>query len=300
MRYLKIFFCSALLYAQSGAPLNLNALDPDPAAAFDDITQGMHLLQNFTFGTNPDRAIGAIEQLATFFEPYGISGTTVINQEWERYQPFNTENFVFVDQALNLTATIAPKKGGLAPGGINSGQIWTKQTFRPGSDGFASHMAYAFEVRMQVPGGPGMWPAAWFYTKSPQPGMNDGSEIDNPEFFNMKGQNQFDWTGFQHGPGHGGRIYSLKGRNGIWHPDIDFSADYHNYQTLWTPDAVYKYVDGMLVDAELFKWTSPGAAQFGVNLAVGSSNPKLPGLQPTSLEQFPAVLSIAHIRIWAL
>jgi len=299
MQYLKIFLCFALLCAQSTS-YPLDSLDPDITARFEDVTQGMRLIQNYTFGTDFDRAIGAINQLSELFDPYGIAGTAVINQEWERYQPFNTENFVFTARALNLTATI-PKKGGLMPGGIHSGQIWTKRTFRPGSDGFAAPMVYAFEVRMQVPSGSGMWPAAWFYTKSSVPGMNDGSEIDNPEFFNMQNQNQFDWTGFQHGPGQGSQIYSLKGKNGVWHPSVDFSSDYHSYQTLWTPDAVYKYVDGALVDAHQFKWTSPGSAHLGVNLAVGSSNSSgLPGLQPKSLKQFPAVLSVEHIKIWVL
>jgi hypothetical protein len=37
-----------------------------------------------------------------------------------------------------------------------------------------------------------------------------------------------------------------------------------------------------------------------VNLAVGSSaTQSLPGLQPVSLNEFPAALSIDHIKIWA-
>jgi hypothetical protein len=115
----------------------------------------------------------------------------------------------------------------------------------------------------------------------------------------MKWQNEFDWTGGQAGPGMGAQIYSIKTNSLIWHPGMNFSAEFHDYQTLWTPSAVYKYVDGRLVHAQSFRWTAKGAAQLIVNLAVGSSDTvNLPGLQPTSVSQFPSALSIDHISIW--
>jgi len=271
-----------------------NFIDPSTTATFGQAIQGMSVINDYEFGTGLGKNVTTLQHLSANFNPYGIAGTTVINQEWERYQPFNTKNFVFTENSLNLTATI-PNGGGLFSGGIHSGQIWTKQTYTPGRTGYT---VYATEVRMQIPAGQGMWPAAWFYTQSPEPGQNDGSEIDNPEFFNMEWQDQFDWTGFQHGPGVGSQIYSIKTNQWVWHPGLNFSADYHDYQTLWTPDAVYKYVDGTLVYAAFFKWTAAGSAQLGVNLAVGSSE-GLPGLQPTSLAEFPAALSIDHIAIWA-
>jgi hypothetical protein len=143
-------------------------------------------------------------QLAESFTPYGIAGTTVIHQEWERYQTFNDRTFVLTPSSLDLTATI-PEGGGLFPGGIYSGQIWSKEIYQPGLTG---HDVYAFEVRIKIPNGQGMWPAAWLYAL--KPGETDGSEIDNPEFFVMQWQNQFDWTGFQHGPSQGAQIYSIK------------------------------------------------------------------------------------------
>ena len=268
--------------------------DPPTSATFAQVTKGMEVIEDYTFGTGYGRAIGTIQQLALHFNPYGVAGTTVINQEWERYQPFNAQNFVFAENSLALTATI-PKGGGLFPGGIHSGQIWSKQTFKPDVTGYT---VYAFEVQMRVPSGAGMWPAAWFYTA--HWGQDDGSEIDNPEFFVMKWQNEFDWTGAQHGPGQGPEIYSIKTNQWVWHPNLNFSADYHNYQTFWTPDAVYKYLDGTLIYAQSFKWTAPGPANIGVNLAVGSSNSQsLPGLEPTSLNEFPSAVSIDHIRVWA-
>lgn len=151
-----------------------------------------------------DKTIGNIQQLALDFNPYGIAGTTVINQEWQNFMPFNVQNFVFTDHSLDITATI-PKKGGLFPRGINSGQIWSKKIFKPEVTG---NTVYAFEVQMRMPTGPGMWSSAWFYT--PQPGQDDHSEIDNPEFCVMKWQNELDWTGTEHGPAAGAEIYSIK------------------------------------------------------------------------------------------
>jgi beta-glucanase (GH16 family) len=284
-----LMILSSCLMAQTPS-----SFDPKTTQSFAEATAGMHIMQDYTFGTNAGKAITDLQRLANYFEPYGIAGTTVINQEWERYQKFNPENFVFKPNSLDLTATLA-NNGGLRPGGINSGQIWSKQTFQPGRTG---HSVYAFDVRMRIPSGNGMWPAFWLYTKTPEPGKSDGSEIDNPEFFIMSTQDESDWTGYSHGPGVGESIYSIT-RKGILHQQVKFSSDYHDFQTLWTPDAVYKYIDGKLVDARRFKWTSPSPANFGVNLAVGSSIPDLPGLKPTSLSQFPSALSIEFIRVWA-
>lgn len=266
---------------------------PSTTASFGEVIRSMQPLVDYTFGTGEDRTVKDRGRLAQEFNPYGIAGKTPINQEWNRYQPFNEENFVFTANTLDLTATV-PKGGGLFPGGIHSGQICTKQTFQPGREG---HAGYAFDVRMKVPGGPGMWPAVWLYTQ--EPGKNDDSEIDNPEFFNMKRQTEFDWTGSQHGPGQGSELYSAKTSKWGWHPGINFSKDYHSFQTVWTSNAVYKYVDGKLIYAQEFRWTARGPAQLIVNLAVGSSLPELEGLQPTSLAQFPSALSVEYIKIWA-
>jgi len=93
----------------------------------------------------------------------------------------------------------------LFPGGINTGQIWSKRIFKPTVTGYT---VYAFEVRMKIPTG----------------------------------------------PGQGRDIYSIKSNPWTWRPGLNFSADYHNYQTFWTPN---------------------------------------------SLSEFPAALSVDHIRIWA-
>lgn len=273
--------------------LPLYAQDPSTSETFEQYVQGMQPTGWYNFGTASGCTVCNMQQLAAAFNPYGIGGTIVLHQEWERYQPFNTQNFVFRANSLDLTATI-PSGGGLWPGGINSGQIWTKQTFQPGVTG---HNVYAFMVRMKIPNGQGSWPGSWFYTA--QPGISDGSEIDNPEFFVMEWQNQYDWTGFDHGPNAGSIIYSNLSNPWTWRPGIDFSAGYHDYELIWTPDATYKYVDGQLILAQQFKYTAQGPAQLGINLGVGSDEADLPGLQPTSLSEFPMTLSVQYISMWS-
>jgi hypothetical protein len=282
---------TALLISTAAYGQNPAFHDPAVTATFDQAVAalGMQGQAGYRFGTNATKNVINLTILSTYFSAYGIAGTNVINSEWERYQPFNASNFQLMPDSLDLVATI-PQGGGLFPGGINSGQIWTQHTYQPVTTGA---QYYAFSVRMKTPGGPGMWPAAWFYTK--QPGLNDDSEIDM-EFFDAQWQNEFDWSGFNHGAGTGADFYSIMTNQFVWHPGLNFSADYHEYQFIWTPDAIYKYVDGTLIKATWFKWTSNGPAQFGINLAVGT--PNMPGLLPTSVSQFPARISIDSLTIW--
>lgn len=267
--------------------------DPSTSQTFEQFVQGMQCIGWYSFGTGTGSTITNLQQLATVFNPYGIAGTSVVHQEWERYQPFNSTNFVFTSNSLNLTATI-PSGGGLWPGGINSGQIWSQRTFAAGVTGYT---VYAFLIRMKIPNGPGMWPGSFLMTK--QWGQTDGSEIDNPEFFVMQYQNQYDWTGNNHGPGVGANIYSILSNPWTWRPGIDFPADYHDYELVWTPDATYKYVDGQLIYANYFRWTAPGPAQLGIVMGVGSNEADLAGLTPNSLSEFPMSLAIQYITIFA-
>jgi beta-glucanase (GH16 family) len=267
--------------------------DPAATETFEQVVQQMQPILWFSFGTGPGANITSLSQLAQYFDPYSsVAGKSVIHQEWERYQPFNPANFVLTTNSLNLTAAI-PNGGGLWNGGINSGQIWSKQTFEPGVTG---HNVYAFLARMKIPNGKGYWPAFWFYPRQ----RGDGSEVDVMEFAMMEWQNQFDWTGFDHGPGlNGGEIFSQLTNQWTWSPGIDFSADYYNYELVWTPDATYKYVNGSLVFASHFHWTASTPGQMAINLAVGADDPTLPGLIPVSAAEFPSALSIQYIAAWA-
>src|ERR1700761_4189298 len=118
----------AFLYLSSFPATAQTFTNPSTSETFLEAIQNLSVLQNYEFGTNSDRNVKTISQLSTIFSPYGIAGHNVINEEWERYQAFNTTNFAFTATSLNLTATI-PSGGGLFPGGIDSGQIWTNATY---------------------------------------------------------------------------------------------------------------------------------------------------------------------------
>lgn len=274
------------------------------AVTFTDFISGYTLDHDWEFGSDVSRNVNDITDLAVDWVPYGIAGTTPINQSWERYQvppfpgTFNTTNYVFTPTSLELTATI-PGGGGLFNGGINSGQINTKTTWNPVTSG----KTYAFEGRMKTPrNSVGMWPAFWLYTKTP--GQDDHSEIDFFEIFTMTGENSHNLNMFIHGPNVGSTVYSIPGFGppcgSCWTPGFDFSYDYHLYQEIWTPTQEYHFIDGQLIVQRNFLYSAVGAAQLIVTLAVGSDDTVgLPGLQPTSLAQFPMKFAIDHIKQWS-
>ena len=91
---------------------NSSSLDPPTTATFDQAIAGFSKIDNFDFGTAPNRTIKSLADLSRSFNPYGIAGTSEINQEWARYQPFNSKNFVFTNFSLNIEATL-PATGGV-------------------------------------------------------------------------------------------------------------------------------------------------------------------------------------------
>jgi hypothetical protein len=301
-----------LILAACAASLGAQSLSTDVSTSLSFFqalsSQSMNLTKSYTFGTGCNANVTNMTQLAASFDPYGIAGTGTINQEWEVYQNFTAGagiNFVFTATTLNLTATIPPG-GGLFAGGINSGQIWTKATYTPG---FAGVTVVAQEVVMQIPHGKGSWPAAWWYMKNASTPFNfpqaDGSEIDNPEFFVSNTENTFDWTGYSHPTPRNTQpnFYQIPGMTdqNIWHPGTDFANAFHSFQTYWTLDAVYRYVDGQLVKANSFTWgTGQNPAQFGIDLAVGTGSciGCGQGQQPTSLSEFPMPLQVKSVKIW--
>ena len=246
---------------------------------------GFNLICNYTFGTDASRTVSDLTDLDLNFKPYGIAGTTVINNEWQRYQPFNTINHHFVADRLELTAL--PDLGGIYDGGISSGQIISKETFYPSDD-----KTYVFQLRALISHGTGTWPAFWMY--SPGGSGTTDSEIDIFEFFNNETQNTYDWTGFDHGAAVGGDYYSIMTNQWVWHPGFDFAADYHVYTLVWKEGSIQKWVDNTLVKGSLFGWFGP-PPEILVNLAIGG-NPNSP---PTADDTpFPSKFILDYLKIY--
>ncbi|QHT61096.1 glycoside hydrolase family 16 protein [Paenibacillus lycopersici] len=238
------------------------------------------LYKDYSFGTS--RSVNSLDALSKDFNAYGIAGTIVINHEWQRYQPINATNHVLTDKSLDLTAVA--NLGGVQDGGISSGQITTKETFYP-SDG----KTYIFQLRAKIPNGVATWPAFWMYS----PGGSDStdSEIDIFEFFNSEKQNQYDWTGYDHGAGASVDTYKITDQ-GVWHPGTDFSADYHTYTLIWKEGLIEKWVDDTKVKTTKFIWYGP-PPQVIINLAIGGG----PNAEPTA-DTFPAKFSLDYFRVY--
>ena len=94
--------------------LSSSSLDPPTTATFEQAIAGSSKIDNFYFGAAPNSVstITSLADLSRGFNPYGIAGTSEINQEWARYQPFNSKNFVFTNFSLNIEATL-PATGGV-------------------------------------------------------------------------------------------------------------------------------------------------------------------------------------------
>ncbi|SFT08404.1 family 16 glycosylhydrolase [Paenibacillus sp. BC26] len=251
-----------------------------PPPTGPDLT-GYTLLRDYSFGTS--RNTNSLTALTNSFNAYGVAGTTVINNEWQRYQPINATNHHLTSTTLELTATA--NLGGVYDGGISSGQITTKETFYP-YDG----KTYIFQLRAKIPKKVGAWPAFWLY--SPGGAGSTTSEIDIVEFFDTPTQNTYDWTGFDHGDGVFSDYYSIMTNQWVWHPGTDFSDDYHLYTLIWKEGNLQKWVDGTLVKGTLFRWDGP-APQVLINLAMGGNTNNNP-----VASSFPAVFSLDYFRVY--
>lgn len=242
---------------------------------------GYTLYKDYSFGTS--RNVNSLTSLSNSFNAYGIAGTTVINHEWQRYQPINSNNHVLTSNTLELTALA--NLGGIYDGGISSGQITTKETFYP-SDG----KTYIFQLRAKIPNGTGTWPAFWMY--SPGGTGTTSSEIDIFEFFNSPTQNHYDWTGYDHGSGVGSNYYNIMTNQWVWHPGTDFSADFHLYTLIWKEGEIQKWVDGTMVKGTNFTWNGP-APQVLINLAIGGDSNNNP-----VASTFPAKFILDYFRVY--
>ncbi len=290
--------------------LNGVASNTTVSAAFAGFTGASTVaLITISPGSNSS-TINSLSDLQAAFDPYGISGQTVIGSQWQIF-PFSTYPGTFTTSPANVVMgtnefNMVGTATALSPGNINSGQIASKATYQPGISG--QNVRYAIQARLKVPPGVGMWPAFWLFSKNPAGGA-DASEVDMFEQFNNLTNGQNGCTGGPdsgvkfltpnlHGPGAGSVLYTNLNACGSYYTNTDWSAAYHNYQLLWTNDVAYVYVDDTLMVAYKFKWTSIYPAQFLLSHQIGTSAGGIPGVQPTSLLQFPVNFGVQSISVW--
>ncbi len=238
---------------------------------------GYHLTydQEFTrpaqFVVSPDGAVG-------FKSQYDWGGRTVpSNSEAEFYSDPSLGPNPFGVQDGNLTITASAASPDETSDGMPyiSGMITTQNSF-------SQHGGY-FEIRAQVAGGQGLWPAFWLLPTT----LKDYPEMDIMEDPNLGSGNMY-WI---HATG------TSKGGGGFFSPGPQLAAGYHCYGVEWNDHTVTFYFDQQAISQYATPPDFLGVNMYMIaNLAVGGVNswPGTPG--PNSI---PAQYKIDYIRVYS-
>lgn len=237
---------------------------------------GYHLTFDQEF-TNPAGFTPTPDGSAGFKTQYDWGGRTVPNnKEAEFYSDPSIGVNPFSVQSGELTITAQPSIPGERSDGMpyTSGMITTQTSF-------SQHGGY-FEMRAEVPGGQGLWPAFWML-----PTTGDYPEMDIMEDPNLGPTDQY-WL-HATAPSGGGGGYVQGG--------TPLASGYHTYGALWTDQTITFYFDQRAI-AEV---STPAAfatlkMYMIADLAIGGvdSWPATPG--PGSI---PAQLKIDYIRAYS-
>ncbi len=244
-------------------------------------------------------------------------------------QPYTVTNVtstsVTITPALAGPDVIASGQGIIFSPPVRSGQLWTKFGFNmPGQNGA---QCFAMELTAQLPqnaalyngagnvsgaaasGAYGAWPAFWLYGNASD-GFADVSELDDLEAYNTIVRTMSSLDLNVHTPSLISAPVTFLYNTGKWSsasglytytPGNDFSGSNHKYQLLVTPGMVYYFIDGQMVKARMFNWTSQRPAQIGINLAIGSLAPGLGSnnLFPVANSNFSSMhYDIYELKIW--
>ena len=172
--------------------------------------------------------------------------------------------------------------------GFTSGRIHTNGRF--------SHRGGRFEARIQLPRGPGLWPAFWLLGANfPRVGWPACGEIDILEY---RGQEPHIVHGSLHGPGFSG-AHAVTGR---WDSaDHPLDGSFHVYAVEWEPERITWFVDDIAYQSfgpdDLppgGEWVFDHPFFLILNLAVGGHfvGP------PDSTTAFPATLVVDWVRVY--
>ena len=195
---------------------------------------------------------------------------------------------------------------------INSGQIWSNKNYWASASSL--NKSVAIEVQGILPTAQGSWPAAWLYGDGTyiRPTLN-GCEIDimemyvsksTPKILNSLTLSAHNYAGSQIG-------FSDKTTLGSWLSAFYWQPTYnvadgnvHKFQMIWTPSAVYFFLDDVYVATVTgFTWSGQPAT-IGCNLAVGSvqgSSMQI-GLYPAHTPASGVIdsFTIQQINVWTL
>jgi beta-glucanase (GH16 family) len=154
-----------------------------------------------------------------------------------------------------------------------------------------------FEARIQIPSGPGVWPAFWLLGDDfPTTDWPACGEIDVMENIDVE---RSTIHGSIHGPGYSGNK-SLA--SGYTLPHGRFADDFHVFAVEWEPQLIRFYVDD-----ELYATRTPADLPMGarwvydhpffllLNLAVGGKFPR----SPDRSNDFPQRMLVDYVRVYS-
>ena len=221
---------------------------------------------------------------------YDLGGSGWGNNELQTYtsrrENVRVENGKLVIEARRENFTGADRRAR----GYTSARLKTK--------GKASWVYGRIEARIQLPSGPGIWPALWMMGDDvDQAGWPNCGEIDIMENI---GREPATVHGTVHGPGY-------SGAGGIGKAfDLPvgerFSAGFHDFALEWEPSRLRWFVDGReyfsLTPKNLparAKWVFDKREFLLLNVAVGGSWPG----HPSSTNLFPQKMLVDFVRVYS-
>ncbi len=173
-----------------------------------------------------------------------------------------------------------------AGSGFTSARISTKGLFE---------QTYGrFEARIQMPWGPGIWPAFWLLGSDVDTeGWPECGEIDIMEY---RGQEPHLIHGTVHGPGYSGGASVTKSFS---YPQSRFDLDFHVYAVEWGSDFIQFFVDDNLYqeiqpDDLTGDWVYDHPFFIILNVAVGGSYVGF----PTSETPFPQKMLVDYVKVY--
>jgi beta-glucanase (GH16 family) len=200
------------------------------------------------------------------------------NNELQVYTS-DAENIVVEDSVLKITA-------------IRKGNSYTSARIK--TQGLFEQAYGRFEARIQLPWGPGIWPAFWLLGSDNETvGWPQCGEIDIMEY---RGQQPNIIHGSLHGPGYSGGSAITKSWGYI---DNRFDLDFHVFAVEWGSDYIDYYVDDILYqeikpDDLTGEWVFDQPFFIILNVAVGGNYVGF----PTSETPFPQSMIIDWVRVY--
>ena len=234
----------------------------------------------------------------------GAAGSAPKAANWNS-ETGNAENGGWGNHELEYYTT-APRNASLDGNGMlvitaektpNAGPCWNGPqcgytSARMQTKGKLSFTYGKVEARMQLPAGPGIWPAFWALGETGD--WPASGELDIMEYIGKTPNTVY---GTAHGPGYSG----ANGLNTPYNASSPIASDFHTYTLIKRPNEIIWQIDGIeykrLTPASLPSggtWAFERPFFIILNLAVGGDWPG----SPDASTVFPAKMKVDWVRVY--